>query len=162
MVPRLLLSWRSRCMQPAEKRSQRSRFGCSGRAPSERRRFGPSRGVIIGGPVHDSATGGLVVPRLLLSWRPPFMEPAEKRPLRSRFGCRNLAPSDRRRGCALRGARIGGPVPGRATVASGISRKGLQRVQVAAASSPGVRGENELSQLKQQSASISSEEWWER
>jgi len=106
VVPRLLLSWRPRCMAPAEKRPLRSRFGRRGLAPSDRRRRNTSRGARIGGPVPDRATGGLVVPRNLLSWRPRCMEPAEKRPLRSRFGCSNLAPSDRGRDYASRGAMM--------------------------------------------------------
>ena len=150
VVPLPLLNWRLRCMEPAEKRPQRYRFGCRRRAPSDRRRLQPSRGSIIGCPVHDSPTGRLVAPPPLLSCRPRCMEPAEKRPLRSRFGCINLAPSGRRRDYASWGARIGGPVPGRATVAPGISRKGFIGACIFAWRSPGKR----VIRLKQQSASV--------
>ena len=81
VAPRPLLSWWLRRVEPVEKRPLRFRFGCRGRAPSERRRLKPSRGVIIGGPVHDSPTKGLVASRPLLGWRPRWMQPAEKRPL---------------------------------------------------------------------------------
>ena len=86
VAPRPLLSWWLRRVEPVEKRPLRFRFGCRGRAPSECRRLKPSRGVIIGGPVHDSPTKGLVASRPLLGWRPRCMELAEKRPLRSHFG----------------------------------------------------------------------------
>ena len=110
VAPLPLLNWRPRCMEPAEKRPLRSRFGCRRRAPSERRRLRPSRGTIIHGPVHDSPAGRLVAPRPLLSWWLRRVEPVEKRPLRFRFGCRGRAPSERRRLKPSRGVIIGGPV----------------------------------------------------
>ena len=48
----------------------------------------------------NAPSWSLKITRLLLSWRSRCMQPAEKRPLCSRSGCRNLAPSDRRRGYA--------------------------------------------------------------
>ena len=71
----------TRHARAAEKRPQRSYFGCRSLAPSDRRRIYASLGARIGGPVPERAIVALMITTRLLSWRPRCMQPAEKRPL---------------------------------------------------------------------------------